>query len=93
MSNLENPTIQITVKRDNALPTITEKEFNKSAKKVLQRAREGHQVAIVNAEGKIKEVIGINGRRLLPEPDSDLVDRVIEFDKSQDDDSPIEFKW
>ena len=86
-------TIVITVKRDKSLPKITKKEFRSSSRSVLQKARQGKQVAVVDDNGRVKEVIGINGRRLLPEPSSDLFEKIAEINEDELTNSTTKLKW
>lgn len=61
-----------SVKPDSALPRITEAEFNERAREILREAKTGRQVAIVDADGRIKTVVGMNGVRFLPDPEPHL---------------------
>jgi len=90
-AHLENP-IQITVKDDDSLPRITQKEFLESGDDLLQKEIGGHQFAVVDDKEKIVQVVGMNGRRLLPEPDNNLLQQIIEPDTDEDD-SNITMEW
>lgn len=61
-----------SVKPDSALPRITEAEFNERAREILREAKAGRQVAIVDSDGRIKTVVGMNGVRFLPDPEPGL---------------------
>lgn len=63
-----------SVTPDSALPKITETDFNERAGEILRQAKNGRQVAIVDSEGRIKTIVGMNGVRFLPDPEPDLTE-------------------
>lgn len=64
------------IEPDESLDRITEAQFRADADRVLRLARSGHQVAIVDENGKITSVLGMNGVRFLPDPPPDPLENV-----------------
>lgn len=82
--------VTVQVHSDSGLPTVTLKEFNEKGAKLLLAARRGFQFAVINDDGKIIEVVGMNGHRVLPDPPEDFSD---DADEAQPDWTPPQSRW
>lgn len=67
----------ICVKTHRELPRATEDDLKSNGAHVLDNADRGIQTAIVNSDGALRSIIGLNGIRYLPDPDPDPLDEII----------------
>jgi hypothetical protein len=66
------------VYQHSELSKATQEEITKDPSAVLKAADQGIQTAIVSADGKrIRSIVGLNGTRYLPDPDSDPLDEIL----------------
>lgn len=56
---------------DSQLPAVTEAEYQNQSQKIFALSRQGHQIAVVDAKGQVRSIIGLNGVRALPKPPLD----------------------
>lgn len=65
---LDSLTDSSAKQRDSELPRVHEAQYQVRAHEVLAQSRQGHQIAVVDAAGNVRSIIGLNGVRAFPKP-------------------------
>lgn len=83
----------IELHTDDTLDKLSRDKFKGSIGQYLQAAKEGKQVAIVDGDGIITTVVGMNGKRYLPESDYDPITEPPDVSSSPRVDVEAEDSW
>jgi len=67
----------LTLKTHRDLPTITDHEMKDKGVQIFKDADSGIQSTVRSSDGRVLAVVGLNGVRLLPDPDPDPLDDLL----------------